>query len=132
MQTQTQTKITLILPKPHEGRKLGGQKRVISEMRRYNVLDMGRRWGKTDLCQIVVSGPILKGYPVGWFAPTYKILDEAWSEINRIYSPIITASNKTEKRIETITGGIIEGWTLDKEGAARGRKYKRIVVDEAS
>jgi hypothetical protein len=26
----------------------------------------------------------------------------------------------------------LEGWTLDKEGAARGRKYKRVVIDEAA
>jgi hypothetical protein len=129
MQTQT---ITLKLPKPHEGRTMGGQKRILSEMRRFNVLDCGRRFGKTDLCEIVIHQPILQGYPVGWFAPTYKILDEAWTEITRLYAPIITGANKTEKRIDFITGGILEGWTLDKEGAARGRKYKRIVIDEAA
>jgi hypothetical protein len=129
MQSQT---ITLTLPKPHPGRMMGGQARILSEMRRYNVLDCGRRFGKTDLCEIVIHQPLLKGFPVGWFAPTYKILDEAWTEINRMYAPVIASSNKTEKRIEFITGGMLEGWTLDKEGAARGRKYKRIVVDEAA
>jgi hypothetical protein len=129
MTTQT---ITLTLPKPHTGRTMGGQKRILSEMRRFNVLDCGRRFGKTDLCEIVIHEPILAGYPVGWFAPSYKILDEAWTEITRLYAPVITGANKTEKRIDFITGGILEGWTLDKEGAARGRKYKRIVIDEAA
>jgi hypothetical protein len=131
MQTPV-TEIRLKLPKPHTGRTMGGQKRILSEMRRFNVLDCGRRFGKTDLCEIVRHAPLLAGYPVGWFAPTYKILDEAWTEIIRMYTPVIVSSNKTEKRIEFITGGILEGWTLDKEGAARGRKYKRIVVDEAA
>ncbi len=131
MQT-TQTEIRLRIPKPHIGRTMGGQKRIIDGMRRYNVLDCGRRFGKTDLCEIVIAAPILKGFPVGWFAPTYKILNEAWAEINRIYAPIITASNKSEKHIDFLTGASLDGWTLDKEGAARGRKYKRIVVDEAS
>jgi hypothetical protein len=129
MPTQT---IELTLPKPHAGRTMGGQKRILSEMRRFNVLDCGRRFGKTDLCEIVIHQPILAGYPVGWFAPSYKILDEAWTEITRLYAPVITGANKTEKRIDFITGGILEGWTLDKEGAARGRKYKRIVIDEAA
>lgn len=111
---------------------MGGQARVLREMRRYNVLDMGRRWGKTDLCEIIIHAPLLAGYPVGWFAPTYKIFDDAWTEINRIYAPVILSSNKTEKRISFVTGGVLEGWTLDKEGAARGRKYKRIVIDEAA
>jgi hypothetical protein len=124
--------IVLTLPKPHEGRHYGGQVRVIRELKRFNVLDMGRRFGKTDLCEILIAEPLLAGLPVGWFAPTYKILDEAWTEITRMYAPVIVSSNKTEKRIEMITGGILEGWTLDKEGAARGRKYKRIVIDEAA
>ena len=111
---------------------MGGQARILSELKRFNILDCGRRFGKTDLCEIVIHEPILQGFPVGWFAPTYKILDEAWSEIGRMYAPVITASNKTEKRIDFITGGVLEGWTLDKEGAARGRKYKRIVIDEAA
>lgn len=111
---------------------MGGQQRILSEMRRFNVIDCGRRFGKTDLCEILVADPVLKSFPVGWFAPTYKILDDAWQEIRRIYSPIIKSVNKTEKRIDFITGGVLEGWTLDKEGAARGRKYKRVIVDEAS
>src|SRR5690349_21852726 len=111
----TQTEIRLTLPKPHTGRTMGGQQRIINEMRRFNVLNLGRRFGKTDLCQIIIAQPILAGLPVGWFCPTYKILDEAWQEINRIYAPIITASNKTEKRIDFITGSRLDGWTLDKE-----------------
>ncbi len=111
---------------------MGGQARVLREMKRFNVINCGRRWGKTDICEIIIAEPLLAGYPVGWLSPTYKILDEAWTEINRMYAPVIKSSNKTEKRIEMITGGILEGWTLDKEGAARGRKYKRIVIDEAA
>lgn len=129
MQTKT---ITLTLPKPHAGRTMGGQKRILSEMRRFNVLDCGRRFGKTDLCEIVIHEPLLKGLPVGWFAPTYKILDDAWDEIARIYSPIIKRQNKTDKVMEMVTGGTIEFWTMDKEGPGRSRKYKRIVIDEAA
>lgn len=129
---QTTQEIRLTLPKPHGGRSQGGQRRIIGEMRRFNVLDCGRRFGKTDLGEIVIAEPLLKGLPVGWMAPTYKFLDEAWGEINRMYAPVIRNSNKTEKRIELITGGILEGWTLDKEGAARGRKYSRVIIDEAA
>ena len=111
---------------------MGGQERILREARRYNVLDCGRRFGKTDLCQIVIGEPILTGYPVGWFAPTYKILDDAWEEIKRLYEPIITRTNNTDKVMEFITGGKLEAWTMDKEGAGRSRKYKRVVVDEAA
>lgn len=129
---KSQNEIVLTLPRPHTGRTMGGQARIIREMKRFNVMDMGRRFGKTDLCEILIAKPLLNGFPVGWFAPTYKILEDAWQEILRLYAPVITSKNKTEKRINFITGGVLEGWTLDKEGAARGRKYKRIVIDEAS
>lgn len=129
---QMETTIRLKLPRPHSGRLMGGQKRILREMKRFNVLDCGRRFGKTDLCEVLIHEPLLHGYPVGWFAPTYKILDDAWQEIKRMYVPIIKRSNDTDKVIECITGGTIEAWTLDKEGAGRSRKYKRIIIDEAA
>lgn len=124
--------ITLTLPRPHTGRTMGGQQRIINEMRRYNVLDCGRRFGKTDLCEILVSKPILDGYPVGWFAPTYKILDDAWEEIKRLYRPITKSKDETGKVLTAITGGSLEMWSMDKEGAGVSRKYKRVVIDEAA
>lgn len=124
--------ITLTLPRPHSGRTMGGQRRIMAEARRYNVLCCGRRFGKTDLGEIVISKAILEGKPAGWFAPTYKILDDAWQEIKRIYHPIITRSNDTEMVIEFVTGARLEGWSLDKEGAGISRKYAVIVVDEAA
>jgi phage FluMu gp28-like protein len=84
------------------------------------------------LCQDLVIDPALEGYPVAWFAPTYKLLAEPWREIRRTLKPITRSSNATEKRIELITGGSIDMWSLDDQDAARGYKYKRIVVDEAA
>jgi hypothetical protein len=46
--------------------------------------------------------------------------------------PVTRKANKTENRIELITGGIIDFWTLQDDGAGRGRKYSRIVIDEAA
>jgi len=124
--------INLTLPRPHEGRKQGGQARILRELHRYNVINCGRRFGKTDLCQIVIHDPILHGFPVGWFAPSYKILSDAWLEITRVYAPVIKRVNNTDKIAEFVTGGTLEAWTLDKPGAARSRKYKRVIIDEAA
>lgn len=96
------------------------------------MVNCGRRFGKTVLCQDLVIDPALEGYPVAWFAPTYKLLAEPWREIRRTLKPITRSSNATEKRIELITGGSIDMWSLDDQDAARGYKYKRIVVDEAA
>jgi hypothetical protein len=111
---------------------MGGQARIIEEMRRFNVIDCGRRFGKTDLCEILIHRPMWDGLPIGWFSPTYKILSEAWDEISRIYAPIITANNKSEKVMRLVGGSVIEGWSLEKEGAGRSRKYAMAIIDEAA
>ena len=69
--------------------------------------------------------------PFGYFAPTYKLLSESYRDIVRLLKPIIRSANATDKRIELITGGTWEGWTLEDEDAGRSRKYRRIAVDEA-
>ena len=124
--------INLTLPRPHAGRTQGGQARILREARRFNIPNCGRRFGKTDLCESIIHPPLFAGYPVGWFAPSYKILSDAWDEIVRTYAPVIKRVNNTDKIAEFITGGTLEAWTLDKPGAARSRKYKCVVIDEAA
>jgi hypothetical protein len=75
--------------------------------------------------------PALRGQPVAWFAPTYKLLGEAWRGIRTTVAPIIKSANATDHRIELITGGVIEMWTLLDEDAGRSRMYKRAIIDEA-
>ena len=76
--------------------------------------------------------PALDGYPVAWFAPTYKLLTEAWRDTKRVLAPIIVAKDEGEHRLEIATGGVIEMWTLSDENAGRSRKYRRVVIDEAA
>lgn len=96
------------------------------------MLACGRRWGKTLLGQDVLIQPTLKGWPVAWFAPTYKLLIEAWREILRALYPIMKRNNATERRIELRSGGVLDFWTLEDPDAGRSRKYKRVFIDEAA
>lgn len=118
--------ITLTLPKPHKA-----QRDILSQLTRFNVADCGRRFGKTTIGSNLTT-PALKGYPVGWFSPTYKMLLEVWRDISFLYQPLAKRTNQQERRIELITGGVIEMWSLDDPNAGRGRKYKRVIVDEAA
>jgi hypothetical protein len=94
---------------------------------------MGRRWGKTILGSELLIEAALTGKPVGYFAPTYKLLVPAWRDVARLCLPIIKgAPNKTEHRLELVTGGAIEMWSLDGGNAGRGRKYARVVLDECA
>jgi len=108
------------------------QSRIKSEASRFNVIACGRRFGKTLLCLDLNLEVALDGQPVGWFAPSYKILSEAWRDINRLAGPIISHASVQEKRLEFITGGVWEFWSLDQPDAGRSRKYKRVVIDEAA
>ena len=116
----------ITLNEPH-----AGQQEVIEQARRFNVLCCGRRWGKSALAVNLLSETSISGDPVGYFTPTYKLLDGTYSECVDALEPIIKRKNE-HQFIELITGGRIEFWSLENELAGRSRKYKRAVIDEAA
>lgn len=121
--------ITLNLWKRHTG-----QQQLAAEQRRFNVACMGRRWGKTKfgIDLLLSKGGALDGRPCGWFAPAYKYLDEAWRETIKVLSPVIASKHSQQHRIELITGGSVEYWTMDSPDAGRSRKYALVIIDEAA
>jgi len=116
-----------VLPSLHPA-----QQQIIDEARRFNVLACGRRFGKTMLGIDLIIDKVLDGYPVSWFSPTYKMLAEVWKEIVETTKQLQTRVAKQEHRIELITGGVIDCWSLDAADSVRGRKYARVIVDEAA
>ncbi len=74
----------------------------------------------------------LAGKYVAYFCPSHKMLAEVWRTARRILLPVTRSANKTDHRIELITGGIIDMWSLENYDSIRGRKYHRVVVDEAA
>lgn len=60
------------------------------------------------------------------------MLMEVWRAIVTITAPLTVNKSEVEKRIELEGGGIIDMWSLDNPDSIRGRKYKRIIVDEAA
>lgn len=124
------TEATISLSRPHEA-----QRQVLAEAARFNVLACGRRWGKTVLGANLALQAALGGRPVGWFHPTYKMLGDVWRDVTRRVKqmpPELYTLNVQDKRIDLATGGIIEFWSLDSPDGPRGRKYARVIVDEAA
>src|SRR5262252_1035315 len=115
------------LPRPH-----AAQAQIRREAKRHNVVALGRRSGKSTMGHELVVRTALDGQPAGWFGPTYKLLEESWRELKRILGPVVTLKSEQEHRLELYGGGTIECWSMDTGDPARGRKYKRIVVDEAA
>lgn len=122
----TLTTLAVSLPRPHTG-----QRELLRTARRFNVAACGRRYGKSTLALHLLARPALAGQPVGYFAPTYKLLLEVWRAMRSRLAPALAASNATERRLQLLTGGVVEFWTLEDENAGRSRKYARVVIDEA-
>jgi phage terminase large subunit-like protein len=125
--TTAERERVIALPRRH-----AAQQRVVREAARFNVLACGRRWGKTTLGVDLLVPPALEGYPVAWFAPTYKMLTEVWREVRRVFLSATERVNAQEHRLELVTGGVVDMWSLDTPNTARGRRYRRIVADEAA
>jgi len=118
---------SILLPALHDG-----QLQVAEHPARFRVLCAGRRWGKDVLEIDRVVDAVARGYPVGWGAPTYKNLSEDWRELIDILAPITRSKNEQDRRIETVTNGVIEMWSLDSPEPIRGRMYKRFILNEAA
>jgi hypothetical protein len=118
--------VRLQLPGYHQG-----QAKIEQGLQRFNILACGRRFGKDVYEMNKVIEPALEGYPTGFAAPTYKVLSENWREVNHLVAPIIKRRDAQERRLELLTDGIIDFWSLDNPDMIRGRRYKRFVINEA-
>jgi hypothetical protein len=108
-----------------------GQLAVYRERRRFNVLECGRRFGKTLLGVQLAIDCAIDGGTVGWFAPTYRYLADPYRSLQRAIMRAIIREDRVERRVELVTGGAIDFWSLDSVDAGRGRAYDRVIIDEA-
>jgi hypothetical protein len=120
------SEVTINLSQPHPA-----QEKILNEAKRFNVLCCGRRFGKSALAVNLASETALESFPVGYFAPTYKLLEGTFKECLEVLEPIIKKKHDNQF-IELITGGSIEFWSLDNPNAGRSRKYKRAIIDEGA
>ena len=118
-------RIQLVRPHP-------AQQQILDEASRFNVVALGRRAGKSTLAQHLLADVALHAKPAGYFAPTYKLLAEFWREVRAVLEPVTRMKSEQDHRLELITGGTLECWSLDDPDPARGRKYALIVLDEAA
>ena len=70
--------------------------------------------------------------PLGWFAPTYRMMTENYKQLHDILAPIVTRDSLADHVLEIAGGATIEFWSLDNYDAARGRKYYHVTINEAA
>lgn len=119
--------VKVYLPSLHEA-----QREAVQDAQRFNVVCCGRRWGKTFLGIDRLVNAALHGHPVAWMSPTYRMLTEVWRSVRNILSPVSLSVQQQQHRIELLTNGVVEMWSLDNPDAIRGRKYQMVVIDEAA
>lgn len=57
---------------------------------------------------------------------------EVWREMVMLCRDFTEVKSEVEKRLQLFGGGVIDFWSLDSSDTIRGRKYKRVVMDEAA
>ena len=117
----------LTLPSYH-----AGQEEVEASPARFTVVACGRRFGKSTLAVRKVAETAIAGHATAWGGPTYKSVGEIWRLFCDLLRPATKRRSEQEKRLELVTGGTIDVWSLDEPDHVRGRGYKRFVVDEAA
>jgi hypothetical protein len=128
------TDIHVRLPDLHPGQKRR-RDAITAAKARFVVTMAGRRTGKTiDAGEWLMDGA-MQGMKCGFFAPTYKYLLDPWTDMSNRLRPLTEAAggkiSEQDRRITLPNGGVIECWTMDTPDPGRGKKYHRIVVDEA-
>src|SRR5512138_213103 len=60
------------------------QAEVKAQLARFNVLDLGRRWGKNVFEHDYLVDGLLTGGPCAWGSPTYKNMTDDWRTLREV------------------------------------------------
>jgi hypothetical protein len=99
---------------------------------RFKALRCGRRFGKTDFAKNWISQGLVQGWECAWFAPQHMTWSEVYADLADALRPILNTSSKGAAVMRVRTGGRLDFWSLENPIAGRGRRYHRIVIDEAA
>lgn len=106
------------------------QQEILINRKRFNTIKCGRRFGKTELSQELISETVLDGQIAGVWCPTYKDLYEVWQHCKYIFHDILSARDESVKQMRFVTGGKADFWSMEDPDSGRGRKYHRAILDE--
>jgi hypothetical protein len=117
-----------------------GQISILEAAERFNVVACGRRFGKTTLGLALAyygapgaPGGLAQRFDVGWFAPTFQIMGEAWRSARAFLKPLIARTDSQMHRIELTNGAAFDFWSLEGgDTVAIGRRYGLVLLDEAA
>jgi phage FluMu gp28-like protein len=112
------------LPNPHIN-----QKKILECDRRFIVVMCGRRFGKSELSQILSISEAIKGGQVAYITPTYKLAKVFFEKLTEA---IPFKNNISNLKIYFPNNGSIEFFTGERLDNLRGRKFHLVIIDEAA
>ncbi len=99
---------------------------------RLKALRCGRRFGKTDFGKIWIGDGLARGMECAWLAPQHNTWSEVYTGIVDTFRPALERSAKGAGVVRLKNGSRLDFWTLGNAISGRGRRYHRIVIDEAA
>lgn len=112
------------LPTPHIN-----QQQILNAERRFVVVMCGRRFGKSELSQILIIKEALNGGQVAYITPTYKLAQVFFERLTKV----LPFKNNIQKlKIYCPNEGSIEFFTGERLDNLRGRKFHLVIIDEAA
>ena len=112
------------LPTPHIK-----QKKILDADKRFIVVMCGRRFGKSELSQILIIKEALNGGQVAYITPTYGLAQVFFERLAKV---LPFKSNISKLKIYCPNEGSIEFFTGERLDNLRGRKFHLVIVDEAA
>jgi len=112
------------LPTPH-----ANQEKILNADKRFIVVMCGRRFGKSELSQILIIKEALKGGQVAYITPTYGLAQVFFERLTKV---LPFKSNISKLKIYCPNEGSIEFFTGERLDNLRGRKFHLVIVDEAA
>lgn len=119
--------VKIRLPKLHSG-----QLEAYSQFKRFSVLAIGRRFGKTFLALNLICTKAIEGKHTAYIAPSYSMTSKFFKNCARRLTPIVKSINSKDYLIELVTGGSIQMFSFASINSIRGNSFDFIVVDESA
>lgn len=105
------------------------QQAIIDCDKRFVVVMCGRRFGKSELSQIIMIKSAMEGGQVAYITPNYKLAKVFFQKLTNAFP---FPNNKSDLNIDFPNRGKIEFFTGERLDNLRGRKFHLVIIDEAS
>jgi predicted phage terminase large subunit-like protein len=112
------------------------QARIAHHPAKRKYVAMGRRWGKSMMCLIIIIGALRQGMRVAWVVPNYRNSNGLWRAVEGILGVLVKNGqariNRSERTVRLMNGGMLGVYTADNPTGMRGEWFHLVIVDEAS